>query len=96
MASSSAAAGTWENWTASWEFSHTANIKDDFMEEGEEANYDQFEPDAAGAELADVLVELKLGGKLSATQVGIIAYWAAKAGAVGPAANLDCLYTATR
>ena len=42
----------------------------------------------AGNELAELLLQLRLEGQLSAKHVCTIAYWASKAGAVGPAATL--------
>ena len=37
----------------------------------------------AGATLGEILLEMKVSGKLTATDVRLIAYWAAKAGACG-------------
>ena len=44
----------------------------------------------AGANLADLLIRLRMSGVLSAKQACVIAWWASQAGAVGPCADFGC------
>ena len=63
---------------------------------GEEANipWDAIPPAEAGDELCNFLISLKLNGSLSARQACILAFFAFKAGAIGPVQQLamkpDC------
>ena len=69
---------------------HADEPNDD--DEGERATYQQYLAEMSREECGDTLhnylVELKEGGKLSAKQACLLAYWASKAGACGAAAEL--------
>eukprot|EP00969_Alexandrium_andersonii_P292377 12922465-Alexandrium_andersonii.AAC.1 len=53
-------------------------------EEYEEFDYSRATPEIAGEELANFLLQLKHSGVLSAKSCCLLAWWAARAGAVGP------------
>ena len=69
----SGGSASWEN----WDFGAHPAV-------GEE----EFTPQQAGQQLVDVLIDLKLAGRINATMACIISYWAAKAGAQGPCSQL--------
>lgn len=56
--------------------------------ETEAAREERENKEEAGRELAEVLLQLHVDGQLTAKSACVIAHWASKAGAVGPAARL--------
>ena len=89
MASASASpVFSWENWEPSWAEAAGAgawadDFDDDFVYHAEE-----FSPAEAGEELCQLIVDLKLQGKISAKIACYLSYWASKAGAAGPTSEL--------
>jgi len=57
-------------------------------DDGDAYNYDDIDPTEAGDELADLLINAKVSGKMNATQVCTIAFWAVKSGSVGAITQL--------
>jgi len=58
------------------------------MEDDESYDYENIDPHDAGDELASLLIDLKITGKMNATQACTISWWAVKAGAVGAVEKL--------
>ena len=89
MASASASpVFSWENWEPSWAEAAGAgawadDFDDDFVYHAEE-----FSQAEAGEELCQLIVDLKLQGKISAKIACYLSYWASKAGAAGPTSEL--------
>ena len=54
-----------------------------FCDEDAAFSYDTVSQEDAGEQLADLLIQLKQLGKLSAKQACVLSFWAAKAGACG-------------
>ena len=78
-----AASASWENWAEPWEHLAPASWEDEVEEDPA-----QMSAEACGLQLRDLLIDLKLCGKLNATQVCTLAFWAARAGAAGPCHEL--------
>lgn len=77
---SSFVAGSWEGWTPG---------PSDLPAWGkDELDYSAVPPEAAGMELFEMLVRLKITSVLSARQRCILAFWASNAGAFGDIAKL--------
>ena len=54
-------------------------------DDGDKVDWDSLQPAEAGQQLSEFLLALKHEGHLSARQCCVIAFWACKSGAVGPA-----------
>jgi len=70
-----ASSHSWSRKVHSWQAEDGADPDDSDVEE--------IDPEDAGAQLLDLLVDLKVQGKLSATNCCLISFWAARAGAAG-------------
>ena len=70
---------SWENWNPSWAAAEDRSWSTD----DPDFDYSSIDAETAGRELVSMLVMLKVMGVLSAKQTCILAWWAAKAGAVG-------------
>lgn len=67
----------------SWE-ERRAYAWDDTTDESESESGDAaLTPEEAGRELADMLISMRLNGRLSAREACVLAHWAYRAGAVG-------------
>lgn len=80
------AMASWENWAPSWSNARHENVV--WPEDPEPPDYSDITAPEAGEELFLTLVEFKLRGLLSARQTCVLAFWASRAGAVGPASEI--------
>ena len=80
---SASAAPSWQGWQPSWAAPVQPSWRDTDV-----LDYSTTPAYIAGEELTHMLTELKTAGVLSAKQVCILAFWAAKAGACGEACNM--------
>ena len=76
---------SWEGWVPRW---GGADQGSEDSDTDEECDLDVLGPEISGDEFANMLIDLKLQGTLSATQACVLAYWAWKAGAVGKCCDL--------
>ena len=76
---STISSGSWENWAAG------SAAGDSEAEEDVPAGMTL---EQAGQQFVDLLIDMKLAGRINATQACIISFWAAKAGARGPCSEL--------
>lgn len=82
MSASSFSARSWEGWSERTAPADVGPIGAD------SADYTSVSPDEAGEQLSEMLMQLKITNVLSARQACILAFWAAKAGAVGPCGRM--------
>jgi hypothetical protein len=81
------ASASWESWDAapSWA---SVGQQGDAEDSDDELDLSTVAPDVAGEFFSDLLVDLKCRGLLNATHACVLAFWAHKAGAQGPASSL--------
>ena len=76
---------SWEGWGSSWS---DLSGEPAWSDDPADINYETVNAQVAGEMFVNMLVDLKFKGVLSSKQTCVLAWWAAKAGAVGPAKDL--------
>ena len=75
---------SWENWEAAWEGPPQRVVEWTAVD----FEYNAVSAELAGEELVEMLLHLKISGVLSAKSCCELAWWAHRAGAVGPVPEL--------